>query len=109
MIGFSTSQLNRYPQPESRVRVWKKDLREAPAESLFQGTTTVRSRFSWNLQDSKVALWKDTQAPNLLAEFIFTTNNVQFWTFFFNIIQNKYSFFVEHLKVASESEMRILR
>ena len=31
-----------------------------------ESTTTVRHRFSWNFQNCKVTVWKDTQAPNLL-------------------------------------------
>ena len=35
--------------------------------------TTVRPTFSWNFHDCKIAIWKDTQASNLLPKFIFIT------------------------------------
>ena len=45
----------------------------------YKGSTaTVRPRFSWNFQDCKIAVWKDTQAPNLLPKFIFTTLKMAF-------------------------------
>jgi len=34
-------------------------------------TLTCRLRFSWNFQDSKTVVWKDTQAQHLLPECIF--------------------------------------
>jgi len=37
----------------------------------YKGSTNVRPRFSRNFQDCKTAVWKDTQTPNLLPEFIF--------------------------------------
>jgi len=36
-------------------------------------TSTVRPRFSRDILDSKIAMWKDTQASNLLRECIFAT------------------------------------
>jgi len=36
-------------------------------------TVPVCPRFSWNFQDRKIAVWKDTQAQNLLPKFNFTT------------------------------------
>ena len=50
-------------------------------------STTVRPRFSWNLQDCKIVVWKDTQTPNLRLKLIFTMLkkrlNLNTKTFFF--------------------------
>jgi len=42
----------------------------------YKGTSlTCHPRFPWNFQDCKIAvpIWEDTQAPNLLPKFTFTT------------------------------------
>jgi len=41
-------------------------------------TTTVRPRFSLNFQNFRTAVWKDTQARNLLPKFIIATLKIAF-------------------------------
>ena len=40
-------------------------------------TLTCRLRFSSNFQDGKIVVWKDTQAENLLPEYIFSALKAQ--------------------------------
>ena len=72
----------------------------------------LRPKCSWNFQDCKIAVWKDTQTPNLLPKFVFTTLKIALYFEHFQKYNLKPIIIpcTEHLNVAPKTEnFRILR